>query len=62
MYAALGETDLAMDRLERNYESKTDPSLLIGIAVDPAYDPLRDEPRFQALLERVNLADVPWPG
>ncbi len=61
VYAVLGETDLAMDRLERKYESKDDPSLLYGIAVDPVYDPLRDEPRFHALLERMNLADVPRP-
>jgi len=60
-YTALREFDLAMDRLEWTYESKSDVSMLVTIATDPRYDPLRDEPRFQALLARMNLADVPRP-
>jgi tetratricopeptide (TPR) repeat protein/tRNA A-37 threonylcarbamoyl transferase component Bud32 len=61
VYTALGETDLAMDLLVRKYEAGDDASTLIGLAVDPVFDPLRDEPRFQALLERMNLGDVPRP-
>ncbi|MGB5301734.1 MAG: hypothetical protein WBP17_01145, partial [Gemmatimonadota bacterium] len=61
VYTALGETDLAMDLLVRKYEAGDDASMLIGLAVDPVFDPLRDEPRFQALLERMNLGDVPRP-
>jgi len=50
-YAQLGETDQAFEWLERAYEAR-DLSLL---KVDPYWDPLRDDPRFQDLLLRMNL-------
>ena len=62
VYTALGDYDRAIDRLEWVWDHQSDTSLLLGIAVDPVYDPLRDEPRFQALLERMGLGDVPRPG
>ena len=51
---------LALDRLMEAiewYERAVDEHnpLLIGIAVAPHYDPLRNEPRFRALLRRMNL-------
>lgn len=52
-YTALGETDQALDWLERSYaERETD---LLSLAVDPRLDPLRDDPRFQNILERLDL-------
>ncbi|MFP3939340.1 MAG: tetratricopeptide repeat protein [Thermoanaerobaculia bacterium] len=50
-HAALGEVDAAMLWLERSFaERETD---LVSLAVDPRLDPLRDDPRFQELLERM---------
>ena len=39
--------------LERGFEVR-DPNMPY-ISVDPTYDPLRAEPRFQALLRKMNL-------
>jgi len=52
-YLGLGEKEQALTWLERAYEEQ-DPHLFY-LKVDPFMDPLRSEPRFQALLRRVNL-------
>ena len=57
IYAALGEKDQAFDWLQKAYE---DHSITAGgpfsmIKVQPAYDPLRSDPRWAALLRRMNL-------
>jgi hypothetical protein len=52
-YAALGEKDLALDWLERAYQLRQ-----VGVAlikVEPILDPLRGEPRFDALVQRLPL-------
>jgi eukaryotic-like serine/threonine-protein kinase len=53
LYAALGDRQQACDWLERAYEDRNGylPSLLIT----PAYDALRDEPRFNTLVRRLRL-------
>jgi eukaryotic-like serine/threonine-protein kinase len=53
LYAALGDRQQACDWLERAYEDRNGylPSLLIT----PAYDALRDEPRFTTLVRRLRL-------
>ena len=50
IYAQLGEADLAVDQLDYllSIPSKLSRPLL---RLDPRWDPLRDHPRFQALLE-----------
>ena len=53
--AILGEYELALDNLEKAFEAG-DP-FATYINLEPAYEPLRDNPRFQALLARMNL----WP-
>jgi TolB-like protein len=53
IYAGLGETDEALLWLEKAYAER---SLLIAyLAVDPAFDNLRSEPRFQKLLQQIGL-------
>ncbi len=53
--AVLGSTDEAMRLLEKAFELSADS--LSTLKVDPKLDPLRSEPRFQALLRKANLAD-----
>ena len=52
-YLGLGDKDQALTFLERAYEEQ-DPGLFY-LKVSPLLDPLRSEPRFQALLRRVNF-------
>ena len=53
VHSALGERQTAIDWLERAAERRDLPLSLIG--VHPAYDALRQEPRFAALLMRLRL-------
>lgn len=52
VYAALGEMDEAMRWLDRAYENRSN---LAQFNVLPFADPLRAEPRYQKLLERIGL-------
>jgi TolB-like protein/DNA-binding winged helix-turn-helix (wHTH) protein len=52
-YLGLGDKDRALTFLERAYEEQ-DPALFY-LKVSPLLDPLRSEPRFQALLRRMNF-------
>jgi TolB-like protein/DNA-binding winged helix-turn-helix (wHTH) protein/Tfp pilus assembly protein PilF len=54
-YARLGETEKAIEWLEKAFASHTRD--LIYLKVEPSYDPVRDDPRFQALLGRLRLPD-----
>jgi serine/threonine-protein kinase len=51
IYAILGDNDAALERLEHVI---SEPSFLSAeyVRMDPRWDPLRDDPRFQALLEK----------
>jgi TolB-like protein/DNA-binding winged helix-turn-helix (wHTH) protein/tetratricopeptide (TPR) repeat protein len=53
-YVGLGEKDKALDSLQLAYASHS--NIITSLKVEPAFDPLRDEPRFQDLLRRVGLA------
>ncbi len=53
IYAYLGEKDQVFEQLEKAYQEHE--AGLPGIGSHPAYDPLRDDPRFQDLLRRMNL-------
>jgi TolB-like protein/DNA-binding winged helix-turn-helix (wHTH) protein/Flp pilus assembly protein TadD len=51
IYAALGDKDEAMNWLEKGYAERFNP----GVLIRPAFDPLRSDPRFQHLVQRVGL-------
>ncbi len=53
VHAAIGERQVALDALDRATELR-EPEL-IYIGVRPSYAPLRDEPRFRALRERIGV-------
>ena len=53
LYAALGEREAAFASLEKAYAEHD--SQLQYIKVDPAFDSLRDDARFQDLLRRVGF-------
>ncbi len=55
IYAALGETDQAFGWLEKAYEDHE--HWLVALKVDPMFDSLRSDPRFQALLRRMNFPE-----
>ena len=52
-FAALGQTDRAMDLLERAYQARA--AGLIYLHLDPGYGPLRGDPRFTALVQKIGL-------
>jgi TolB-like protein/DNA-binding winged helix-turn-helix (wHTH) protein/Tfp pilus assembly protein PilF len=52
-HTGLGDLDDALDWLDRAYQERVANVVFLG--VDPAFDPLRAHPRFQALLERIGL-------
>jgi TolB-like protein/DNA-binding winged helix-turn-helix (wHTH) protein/tetratricopeptide (TPR) repeat protein len=54
IYAALGDTDQAMSWLEKGYEERFNP----GVLMRPGFDPLRSDPRFQNLVRRIGLAEI----
>jgi len=53
IYAGLGENDQVLEWLQRAYERREEA--LSKVATDPAYDSLRTDPRFLALIRRMGL-------
>lgn len=53
LYLGMGEIDLAFEWLEKAAEAR-DP-LLCYLKVGPIYDPIRDDPRYVRLLQRIGL-------
>jgi len=51
IYAALGDKNQAMTWLEKGYEERFNP----GVLLRPGFDPLRSDPRFQNLVRRIGL-------
>jgi len=48
-----GDTELSSGWLQKAYAQHS--NVLVTLKVDPAYDPLRSDPRFQEMLHRVGL-------
>ncbi len=55
VYAGLGDTSLALGALEKAYQERS--GSMRYLKVEPRLDPLRDDPRFQALLRRMNFPE-----
>jgi len=51
VYASLGNADQAMSWLEKGYEERFNP----GVLLRPGFDPIRSDPRFQGLVRRIGL-------
>jgi tetratricopeptide (TPR) repeat protein len=51
IYTALGDKDQAINWLEKGYEERFNP----GVLLRPGFDPLRSDPRFQDLQQRIGL-------
>jgi len=54
IYAALNEKELALAELERGFQERCNE--MVSLMVEPLFDSLRDEPRFQKL-----VADMKFP-
>jgi hypothetical protein len=51
IYTALGDKDRAIAWLEKGYEERFNPSVLLR----PGFDPLRSDTRFKDLVHRIGL-------
>src|SRR5579862_7482228 len=52
IYGSLGDNDQAMNWLEKGYEERFNP----GVLLRPGFDPLRSDSRFQNLRHRIGLS------
>ena len=53
LYTRAGKKDKALEWLEKAFEARD--GNLIYLSVDPIFDYLRDEPRFQDMIQKMNL-------
>jgi hypothetical protein len=49
----MGNTDMAMQYLNQGYREHTEQ--LLRLQLNPAYDDMRTDPRFQELIHRIGL-------
>jgi TolB-like protein/DNA-binding winged helix-turn-helix (wHTH) protein/Tfp pilus assembly protein PilF len=55
IYASLGDPDQAMNWLEKGFDERFNP----GVLLRPGFDPLRSDSRFQNLVHRIGLPASP---
>ena len=60
IHTGLGEHDQALDWLERGYQERD--GLMVWLNIVFAWDALRSDPRFQALLGRMNFPETAARG
>ena len=53
IYLGVGEKEKALDWLDKSYQDQE--SACWYLTVDPIYDSVRKEPRFQAILKKIGL-------
>ena len=53
MHALLGDKEKALDNLEKAFEMRA--FLMAWVKADPVFDSLRSEPRYQAILQKMQL-------
>jgi hypothetical protein len=51
--AGIGEKEKVIELLQQAYSEHS--NAVVQIKVDPMYDPLRNDPRFEDLLRRIGL-------
>jgi adenylate cyclase len=59
-YAYRGDVDATFEWLESSYEQR-DPGV-VNIKADGFFDPLRSDPRWKALLRKMNFPDIDTPS
>jgi len=52
-YAAAGENDLAFEWLEKAFDARS--AQLLHAPFHPRFDPIRSDPRFEALMQRIGI-------
>ncbi len=57
VYAALDEKDEAFEWLEKSYQKHEES--LCSIGIDPKFDPIRDDPRFNVIMKKIGLLQKP---
>jgi serine/threonine-protein kinase len=55
IHIGLGENEEALEWLERACQDRN--GMMAFLQVEPRFDPLRDDPRFQDLLRRMNFPE-----
>ena len=53
IYLGMGDRERALDELEKAHAA--DSVLMVGLKMDRVFDPLRSQPRFIALLKKLNF-------
>ncbi len=53
VHVGLGETDAAFEALEQAFGDRD--SQLLSLGLDPTWEPLRGDPRYVELMERIGL-------
>ena len=54
IYMGLGDKEKTLEWLERDWEEGGQGLMFWGLKSDKLFDPVRDDPRFQALLNKID--------